>query len=110
VGLYHALDMLLLTSDFEGTPLTLLEAMASRLPVIASAVDGIAEVCTEGRDALLVPRRDQRAFLAALERVMADAPLRARLAQHARKTILERYEIRALVRRIEGLYEGLLSQ
>ncbi len=109
VGLYHALDALLLTSDFEGTPMTLLEAMASGLPVIASAVDGIAEVCTEGWDALLVPCRDHAGFVTALERVMAGAGLRKTLARNARRTILEHYEIREIARRIELLYEKLLS-
>ena len=110
VGLYHALDILLMPSDFEGTPMTLLEAMASGLPVVASAVDGIAEVCTDHEDALLVPCGEQEGFVEALERLIADAGLRGDLGRAARRTILEEYEIRGLVRRIEEIYDAVLAE
>lgn len=108
-ALYHSLDALLMPSDFEGTPMVLLEAMASGLPVVASAVDGIAEVCTNEVDALLIPPRDVAAYSVALERLIADHALRERIGAHARQKILARYEIRSLVRRIENLYEEILE-
>lgn len=110
VSLYHALDVLLMTSDFEGTPMTLLEAMASGLPVVASAVDGVAEVCTNEGDALLVPARDVRGFVSALERVLGEEGLARKLGENARATILKGYEIRGLVRRIETLYETVTGE
>jgi glycosyltransferase involved in cell wall biosynthesis len=110
VSLYHALDMLLMTSDFEGTPMTLLEAMSCGLPVVASAVDGIAEVCKNERDALLVPAREAQGFVSALERVLEEAGLARKLGGNAQSTILERYEIRGLVRRIEALYQTVLEE
>lgn len=106
--LYHAFDALLMTSDFEGTPMVLLEAMSCALPVVASAVDGIAEVCTDGHDALLLPPGDVAGFAAALEGMLQDGGMRAALGGNARNTILKRYEIRQLVRRIEGIYEDVL--
>lgn len=108
LSLYHAFDTLLMTSDFEGTPMVLLEAMACGLPVVASSVDGIAEVCTNNRDALLVTPGDTACFVTALGRVMKEAALREELGRNARGTILERYEIRNLVARIEGIYEEVL--
>jgi len=110
VALYHALDVLLITSDFEGTPMTLLEAMASGLPVVASAVDGIAEVCTNGKDALLVPPHNLEDFVSALERVLGEERLAWKLGENARRTILGRYEILGLVRQIEALYEMVLEE
>jgi glycosyltransferase involved in cell wall biosynthesis len=110
ISLYHAIDVLLMTSDFEGTPMTLLEAMASGLPVVASAVDGVAEVCGNERDALLVPARDVKGFVSALERLMGDEEVAKRLGANARATILKCYEIRWLVRRIETLYETVLGE
>jgi glycosyltransferase involved in cell wall biosynthesis len=109
-GLYHALDVLLLTSDFEGTPMTLLEAMASGLPVVASAVDGVAEVCTHGTDALLVSRGDLSGFVASLQQVIDGADLRKVLGGNARRTILDHYEIRGLARRIEAVYAEVLAE
>jgi glycosyltransferase involved in cell wall biosynthesis len=110
ISLYHALDMLLMTSDFEGTPMTLLEAMACGLPVVASEVDGIAEVCRNEIDALLVPARHVKGFVSALERVLGEEGLARKLGENARTTILERYEIRGLVRRIEALYEMVMEE
>lgn len=108
LSLYHAFDALLMTSDFEGTPMVLLEAMSCALPVVASAVDGIAEVCTNGHDALLIAPGDEDGFTQALSRILRDEGLRKALGMNARNTILERYEIRYLVRRIEGIYEEVL--
>ena len=103
------MDALLMPSDFEGTPMTLLEAMASGLPVIASGVDGIAEVCTDGHDALLVPPGDLHGYVAALRQIINNKDLRLILGTNARQTILARYEIRSLVRRIESIYDEILS-
>ena len=109
LSLYHAFDALLMTSDFEGTPMVLLEAMSCGLPVAASAVDGIAEVCTDGHDALLIPPGDVAGFATALKDILQDDGLRATLGRNARDSILERYEIRHLVRRIEGIYDEVLG-
>jgi glycosyltransferase involved in cell wall biosynthesis len=109
VGLYHALDALMMTSDFEGTPMTLLEAMACGLPVVASAVDGIAEVCTHRKDALLATQGQTNGFEEGCRLIITDESLRIGLGVAARRTILERYEISALVRRIEGVYEEVLE-
>jgi len=105
LGLYHSLDALLMTSDFEGTPMVLLEAMACGLPMVASAVDGIAEVCTHGKDAVLVRPGSIQGFANALDALLQDETQRRTLGSEARKTMLKGYEIRGLVRRIERIYE-----
>lgn len=107
LSLYHSLDALLMTSDFEGTPMVLLEAMACGLPVVASAVDGVAEVCTHGKDAMLVQPSSCQSFANQVEALLLDETQRRKLGSEARKTILNRYEIRGLVRRIEGIYAEL---
>jgi glycosyltransferase involved in cell wall biosynthesis len=109
LALYHAFDALLMTSDFEGTPMVLLEAMSCGLPVVASVVDGIAEVCTDGHDALLLPPGDVAGFATALKGILQDDGLRKTLGMNAQNTILDRYEIRQLVRRIEGIYDEVLG-
>jgi len=110
VSFCHALDGLLITSDFEGTPMTLLEAMSSGIPIVASAVDGIAEVCTDGQDAILVAPHNIDHFVSALKRVIGEEGFAWKLGENARGTILGRYEILGLVRRIEALYEMVLGE
>ena len=109
-SLYHALDVLLITSDFEGTPMTLLEAMASGVPVVASAVDGISEVCSDGVDSLLAPPRDSDFFEQSLFRIIRDKTLRGNLAFAGRRTILERYDIQVIAERVEQVYCDLLQK
>jgi glycosyltransferase involved in cell wall biosynthesis len=109
-GLYHALDVLMMPSEFEGTPMVLLEAMASGLPIIASAVDGIAEVCTHGEDALLVSPGRGDAFASALGNLIEDPRRGRRLGGNARGSILEGYDIRLLARHVEQVYGAVLAE
>lgn len=86
------LDAFLLTSDHEGTPAALLEAMATGLPCIATRVGGIPALL--GNAGMLVPRRDPPAIADAIEKLMGNAALREQMgaaaAQHARSYSLER--------------------
>jgi glycosyltransferase involved in cell wall biosynthesis len=110
LALYHALDALLMTSDFEGTPMVLLEAMACGLPVVASAVDGIAEVCSDGKDAILVAPGDEPRFASSVEYILRNPQIGRDLGKEARNAIVERYEIRGLVTGIERVYDEALSR
>lgn len=93
-------DVFVLPSLQEGLPLALLEAMASGLPVIATAVGGIPGVVRNGKNGLLVPVADSLAICNALVRLLADPVLRQRLGESARadaqgwswKAVWERYE------------------
>jgi glycosyltransferase involved in cell wall biosynthesis len=105
LALYHAFDALLMTSDFEGTPMVLLEAMSCGLPVVASAVDGIAEVCSNGKDAILVAAGDEPRFASSVEYILRNPQIGRDLGKEARNAILERYEIRGLVTGIERVYD-----
>lgn len=102
--LYQSLDLLLLTSHFEGTPLTVLEAMAMGVPVVASQVDGVAEVLENGRDAVLIPPGRRDLFVAEICRVLRDRSLRQRLAQAGQKKVRQGFSAEAMVRRVEALY------
>jgi glycosyltransferase involved in cell wall biosynthesis len=78
-ALMGAADAIVLPSRSEGLPLTVLEALASGTPLVATSVRGTRELLTDGRDALLVPP-DEAAVAQALERVLADRELARRLA------------------------------
>jgi glycosyltransferase involved in cell wall biosynthesis len=92
---YAMADVFVLPSHSEGSPNVLLEAMDANLPIVATAVGGIPEMVTSGETALLTPARDVEALSASLLRMLADRPLRLRLADAARAVLLrhspERY-------------------
>jgi L-malate glycosyltransferase len=102
--LYQCLDLLLLTSHFEGTPLTVLEAMAMGVPVVASRVDGVTEVLEDGRDGLQVPPGRRDLFVEAVCRVLADPVLRQGLARAGQEKARRQFSAEAMVRRVEDLY------
>jgi glycosyltransferase involved in cell wall biosynthesis len=104
------LDVAVLPSLREAQGISLLEAMARRVPVVASAVGGIPEVVTDGVDGLLVPPADRAALASALTRLLTDDGLRRRLGEAGYRTVAERFSIDAQVRRVEALYDEELAR
>lgn len=104
------LDVAVLPSLREAQGISILEAMARRRPVVASAVGGIPEVITDGLDGLLVRPRDPGALAAAVTRLLRDPDLRRRLGDAGYRTVAERFSIDAQVRRIEAVYEEELAR
>lgn len=97
-------DVFVLPSYAEGLPMSLLEAMASGLPVIASRVGGIPSLVQNGVNGLLIDAGNPAALAGAIESVLADAALRARLGAGARQTIVERYSLESHLARLGHLY------
>lgn len=105
-GVLAAFDLSVFPSLWEGTPLTVFEALAASRAIVATDADGLMEVLTPDVDALIVPRRDARALADRIIRLI-DAPAeRARLGAAARETA-EAYDITAFVRKMERLYDIL---
>jgi glycosyltransferase involved in cell wall biosynthesis len=101
-----ALDLLVFPSLAEGTPLTMFEALAMGKPIVATDADGLVDVLTDRRDALVVPKANAEALAGAITRLLESQPLAAALGAEARKTGA-RYDIAAFVRKMERLYELL---
>jgi glycosyltransferase involved in cell wall biosynthesis len=104
-----ALDVFCLPSRTEGTSLSLLEAMACGLPVVATAVGGTPKVLAGEQAGLLVPPEDPEALAAALLRVLADPAAARRMSEAGRRLACERYGLSVSVERYARLYEQLLS-
>jgi L-malate glycosyltransferase len=103
----RALDVFALTSVSEASSLTLLEAMASGVPVVVTAVGGNPELVRNGIDGLHVPRGDADATAAAVLRILDDPDLAARTGKAARKRVVERYQLDATVSAYIELYRNL---
>lgn len=86
-------DIYVLSSKSEGMPIALLEAMATALPVVATAVDAVPEVIVDGINGLLVPPGDPRALAAALARLIADPELRARIGARGLRDVRTLFSI-----------------
>ena len=100
--LLAAMDVFVLASQWEGLPRTLLQAMATGVPVVATDADGVAEVVRDGVTGRLVPRGDAAALGRAVAEVLDDA---GGLAERAREQLAE-FDAAAMVRRLEALYAG----
>lgn len=101
-----AFDVSVFPSLWEGTPLTVFEALAMGKPILATDADGLIDVLTDEHDALIVPRRDPRALADGIVRLMDEPATRDRLAANARATGRQ-YDIAAFVAKMERLYEIL---
>jgi len=102
-----AADVVLTTSDWEGLPLVLLEAMMSGTPIVATAVRGVRELLRHDVDAVLCPPGDVSAIADGLATVLADPSLGARLAGRAADASA-RYTERVMVDSYLRLYESFL--
>lgn len=109
--LYRGLDVYIQASAFgEGTSNSIIEAMASGLPVIATDVGGNSDVVDHERTGLMIPPRDPKALAAAIARLLDDAALRSRFGAAGRARALERYSRESMVATTVMLYEKVLAQ
>lgn len=107
--LYELLDLVLLPSRSEGLSQGLLEAMALGKAVIASAATGNLELITDGLDGRLAPPLDPSAWAAAIDELLADHGLAARLGAAARRTARINFSLQHTIDRTARLYEIVLG-
>jgi glycosyltransferase involved in cell wall biosynthesis len=107
---YSAFDAVALTSANEGTPVTVIEALASGLPVVATDVGGVSDVVDDGGSGFLVPAGDVGAIAERLERLAADGQLRTRMGEAGRAFVIPRYSVPRLVDDVDRLYRTLLRE
>lgn len=105
----NALDAYVLPSISEGISNSLLEAMATGLPVIATATGGNPEVVTDGESGLLFPVGDSGRLAEVLENLRAGLDQRTELGQRALRRVREHFSIDSMVRNYAQLYENLAS-
>ena len=100
-------DVVVLCSETESTPLTLLEGMSCGLPVVATEVGGIPEIVENGVNGYLVPPKHPEAIAEKILELNADPKLRRRLGGAARERILDQYTIERIVGQYVDVYEEI---
>lgn len=106
---YSVADAVVLTSVSEGTPVTIIEALAAGRPIVSTNVGGVADVVRDGVDGFLVEVGDTAAMAARLAEIAADPALAERLGQAGRERVLKRYAVARLVDDVDRLYRALLE-
>ena len=102
-----ALDVFVSSSDFEGTPLALIEAMAAGRPIVATRVGGVPDLIDEGIHGRLVEPREPEALAKAVAELLRDPKQRAELGARALERQRRELGVDAMIRRLEDLYESL---
>ncbi len=107
---YHQADIHLLTSDHEGMPNVVLEAMACGLPVVASDVGGVREIVVSDETGYVIPPGDLDAFIAAVLKLVENARLRRLLGEAGRRRVVQDHSIDAGRRALLRFYPTVVGE
>jgi glycosyltransferase involved in cell wall biosynthesis len=103
-------DVFVLPSLYEGLPVSVLEAMASGKPVVATRIGGTDEVIQDGQTGLLVPPGDPEGLAQAIQRILADRPLAERVGVEARARVHKEFSAETVAGRTAEIYEELIER
>jgi glycosyltransferase involved in cell wall biosynthesis len=106
---YGAIDVFCLSSDSEGMPLTILEAMAAGVAIVSTDVGGIPDVIEDGKTGRLVPKGSAEAFAERIVELLGDPARAAELAAGGRAMVRERFSAEKMIAATEAVYEELLA-
>jgi glycosyltransferase involved in cell wall biosynthesis len=107
---YASLDALVVPSLNEGTPVTAIEAMAARVPVVGTAVGGLPDLVADGRTGHLAPSGDVEALADCVVRLLRNPQQARSLSLAGQEDVLARFGVERLVRDMETLYEAVLAE
>lgn len=108
-SLYRGADIFVLTSDWEGTPNVVLEAMAAGLPVLSTNVGGVPDIVKHGQSGLLADPQDEDLLINQLIELINNSDLRGRLGNQARIHVEENHSLKRLPFILSKLYQLALS-
>lgn len=103
-------QIFILSTNYEGLPISILEAMRAGLPVIATSVNGIPEEVDDGKTGLLVPHADADALASALEKLIRSPDLRQSMGKAGREKFLQEFTIEHMLVKTEAIYRQILKQ
>ena len=104
---HHALNLYVQSSQYEGTPNAVLEAMAFESPIVATDAGGTAELVLDGIHGLIIPKHDVDAILNAMRAVLADPAAAKARVRAARERVEGDLSFATRMRRVEAIYDTL---
>ncbi|KPK02768.1 MAG: hypothetical protein AMK71_01210 [Nitrospira bacterium SG8_35_4] len=107
---YSFTDVAILSSWSEGLPQSLLQAMASGVPVVATRVGGVPEVVIHEKTGVLVEAGDHEALAGGIIKILSDNQFASQLVDNARELVQKGHSLEHMIDKIEGLYNRLLKQ
>lgn len=107
--IFKALDVLVLPSVEESTPRVIMEAMAARKPVVATAVDGVPELVVDGATGLLIPPRSPADLAEAIIQILSDSQLAEKMGRAGRQRAESCFSLDQYVDHVEEIYLELLQ-
>ena len=109
LALLSCSHVFVLTSDYEGLPLTLLEAMALQVPAVATDVDGTSEVLSDGAGGIVVPRNSPEAVADAVVSLLRDERRAQDIGLQGRRLVEEKYNIQVVQEQTYAVYQSILG-
>jgi glycosyltransferase involved in cell wall biosynthesis len=104
------MDVICLTSDNEGTPVSIIEAQATNIPVVVTDVGGVRDIVLDGETGFIVPPRDIESFAEKLKILVTDEKKRKKMSQNGWKFVEEKFHYKTLAKNMEQLYRMLLEK
>ena len=109
-GVLAASDVFVLSSNWEGNPLAVMEAMAAALPVIATQVGGVPELVQSGDQGLLVPAGDRVGFAVAMKTLLYDPETREAMGRAAQTRAVREFKVERMVEGYANLYREMVKK
>lgn len=104
------MDIICLSSDNEGTPVSLIEAQASGVPVISTDVGGVKDILDEGNTGFVVPKKDPGAFADKLQLLIENKEIRTKMSQNGWNFVRDKFHYTTLVKNMENYYAELIEK
>ena len=102
-------QIFILSTNYEGLPISILEAMRSGLPVVATSVNGIPEEVEHGKTGLLVPRHDVQALADALQTLIQSPEIRQQMGKAGRQKFEQEFTVDRMIAETKAIYEQVLK-
>jgi glycosyltransferase involved in cell wall biosynthesis len=106
----NAADVFVLSSDWEGNPLSVMEAMASGTPVISTAVGGVPELVEDGESGMLVPQGDAQALAGAMQYMLENPKVKISMGRASARRAVEHFDVQAMTEAYEQLYRTIIAK
>ncbi|WP_341907630.1 glycosyltransferase [Fluviicola taffensis] len=103
------MDIICLSSDNEGTPVSLIEAQASGVPVISTDVGGVKDILSEGETGFVVPKKDAESFAEKLQLLIEKKEIRDKMSQNGWNFVRDKFHYTTLVKNMENYYTELIE-